>query len=402
MASVRRVRDWYAESFHELVEFPRIQVPASFKARDRMPLPSASAAVAATAPPVHRYYTPVDADVPVSDDMRAYTANFVTLIVLASSSSSSSSSKVFLSSAKLPLNGTSISMPENKQTTDNNECVDSTPTPTVGTLKSRFERQLKSAPGSPTSRSPCSRSSDQVHVAQFGDAKNQLAQGNNETKSVPACAVTAAVVLEALAGVHVSTLRGAFESAAVATVTPAAVVPTTQAAVATATALIKTQETSACPELAGTVATEIPTSFESTAATHVPAVPAQAEKKRSTAGKVLRWVRRRAGHRGSAPAAAVNPEAKVAAVVESMAIDSTLVKLPAEFGSDQTLVESASSSRWSSIKARVSNLLGGASSTVKVSAATPEPRSIKFGVKVLPNSSAPVVLRSAVAAVDGF
>ncbi|KAI9184527.1 [Pyruvate dehydrogenase (acetyl-transferring)] kinase isozyme 2 [Blastocladiella emersonii ATCC 22665] len=80
MASVRRVRDWYAESFHELVEFPRIQVPASFKARDRMPLPSASAAVAATAPPVHRYYTPVDADVPVSDDMRAYTADFVTLI----------------------------------------------------------------------------------------------------------------------------------------------------------------------------------------------------------------------------------------------------------------------------------------------------------------------------------
>ncbi|KAI9184454.1 hypothetical protein H9P43_003507 [Blastocladiella emersonii ATCC 22665] len=319
--------------------------------------------------------------------------------------SSSSSSKVFSSSAKLPLNGTSISMPENKQTTNNNECVDSTPTPTAGTLKHRFE-QLALAPGSSKSRSPCSRSKDQVHIAHFGgDAKNQLGQGNNETKSVPACAVTAAVVLEALAGVHVSTLRASFEPAAVAAVTPA-IVPTTQTAVVDApvstAASIKLQETSTCTDPAGTVATEFSTLFESTNATHVPAVPAQAEKKRSTAGKVLRWVRRRAGHRGSAPAAAVNPEAKVAAVAESMAIDSTLVKLSAELGSDQTLVESASSSRWSTIKARFSNLLGGASSTVKVSAATSEPRSTKFGVKVLPSSSASVVLRSAVAAVDAL
>ncbi|KAI9184511.1 hypothetical protein H9P43_003564 [Blastocladiella emersonii ATCC 22665] len=317
------------------------------------------------------------------------------------SSSSSSSSKMFSSSVKLPLNGTSINMPGNKKTTDNNECVDSTPTPTVGTLKHRFERQLKSAPSLPTTRSPCSRSEDQVHVAQFGDAKNQLAQGNNETKSVPACAVTAAAVLEALAGVHVSALCASFEPAAVATVTPAAAVPTIQAAVVNAlvstAAPIKTQETSTCPDPAGTVATEFSTTFEST---RVPAATAQAEKKRSTAGNVLRWVRRRAGHRGSAPAAAADPEAKVAIVAKSMAINSNLVKLPAELGSDQTLVESASTSRWSSIKARFSNLLGGASSTVKVSAATSEPRSTKFGVKVLPNSSAPVVLRSAVAAVD--
>ncbi|KAI9184579.1 hypothetical protein H9P43_003634 [Blastocladiella emersonii ATCC 22665] len=298
--------------------------------------------------------------------------------------SSSSSSKVFSSSAKLPLNGTSISMPENKQTTNNNECVDSTPTPTAGTLKHRFE-QLALAPGSSKSRSPCSRSKDQVHIAHFGgDAKNQLGQGNNETKSVPACAVTAAVVLEALAGVHVSTLRASFEPAAVAAVTPA-IVPTTQTAVVDApvstAASIKLQETSTCTDPAGTVATEFSTLFESTNATHAPAVTAQAEKKRSTAGNVLRW-------------------AKVAAVAESMAIDSNLVKLPAELGSDQTLVESASSSRWSTIKDRFSNLLGGASSTVKVSAKTSEPRSTKFGVKVLPTSSAPVVLRSAVAAVD--
>ncbi|KAI9188044.1 hypothetical protein H9P43_002435 [Blastocladiella emersonii ATCC 22665] len=118
----------------------------------------------------------------------------------------------------------------------------------------------------------------------FGNDKNQLAQGDNKTKSVPACAVTAAAVLNALAGVHVLTLRAAFEPAAVTAVTPAAV-PTTQAA---ATALIKTKETSTCPDSAGTVSTEFSTTFGLTAATHAPTAPAKAEKKRSTAGKVLR------------------------------------------------------------------------------------------------------------------
>ncbi|KAI9183099.1 hypothetical protein H9P43_004016 [Blastocladiella emersonii ATCC 22665] len=304
-------------------------------------------------------------------------------IVLAAPASSSPKSSV--SSVKRPLrvvvapaNGTSgCNVPENKD----NECVvDSTPTPKVGTLKDRFE-QLATAPGSPAGTSPrsaCSLSSDQVHIA--------------KSKSATAYSATAAaaVVLESLAGANVATLRASFEptAAAVAAVAPAAPTDQIPAAVDTlASIAAPIKEIASCPAPAAAAPT--------------------AEKKRSAAGKVLRWVRRRAGHRGSAPLVAVDPELKVvAAATEAVevnvvnVVDSNLAVLSAELGSDQTLVDDhESTSRWSSFTARIGRLLGGASSTVKAPAvlSEPKPRSTKQrGVKVLPTTPSPVVvLRSA-------
>ncbi|KAI9183221.1 hypothetical protein H9P43_004224 [Blastocladiella emersonii ATCC 22665] len=311
-----------------------------------------------------------------------------------SSKSPVSSVKHSLRVVVAPANGTSsCNVPGNK-VADNECAVDSTPTPTVGTLKDRFE-QLASAPSSPAGTSPrsaCSRSSDQVHVVKFIGDNGHFVQGDDtiKSKSAPAGPATAAaVVLGTLAGVHVATLRASFEPttvavAAVAPVTPATDVPAAVDTLASTAAPIK--EIVSCP---------VP----------VAAAPT-AEKKRSAAGKVLRWVRRRAGHRGSASPAAVDPEVKVVVAAEAVeanvanVVGSNLAVLSAALGSDQTLVDNhESTSRWSSFKARIGSLLGGASSTVKASAVSSEskPHPIKRGgVKVLPTTPSPVVvLRSA-------
>ncbi|KAI9183124.1 hypothetical protein H9P43_004041 [Blastocladiella emersonii ATCC 22665] len=287
-------------------------------------------------------------------------------------------------------NGTSgCNVPDN-MVADNECAVDLTPTPTVGTLKDRFE-QLASVPGSPTStgsRSACARSSDQVNVAKFVGDNGQFVQSDTiKSKSVTAGPATAAaVVLGTLAGANVATLRASFEptAAVVAAVAPAAPTDQIPAAVDTlASTAAPIKEIASCPAPAAAAPT--------------------AEKKRSAAGKVLRWVCRRAGHRGSAPSAAVDPEVKVVAAAEAVkvnVIDSNLAVLSAKLGSDQTLVDNhESTSRWSSFKVRIGSLLGGASSTVKAPAVSSEskPRSTKQrGVKVLPTTLSPVVvLRSA-------
>ncbi|KAI9220069.1 alpha-ketoacid dehydrogenase kinase N-terminal domain-containing protein [Blastocladiella britannica] len=76
MTSVCRVRDWYAESFHELVTFPRIELPAEFKAKERV----AANGLVAVPPLSHRYYSPVDPEIPVSSEIIDYNRDFVTLI----------------------------------------------------------------------------------------------------------------------------------------------------------------------------------------------------------------------------------------------------------------------------------------------------------------------------------
>ncbi|KAI9183155.1 hypothetical protein H9P43_004072 [Blastocladiella emersonii ATCC 22665] len=314
----------------------------------------------------------------------------IALAAPVSSSPSSPKSPVSLVKHSLrvvvaPANGTSgRNVPENKVA--DNECfVDSTPTPKVGTLKDRFE-QLATAPGSPAGTSPrsaCSRSSDQVNVAKLVSDNGHFVQSDTiKFKSATAGPATAAaaVVLESLAEANVATLRATFEPttaavAAVAPVTPTTDVPAAVDTLASTAAPIK--EIASCPAPAAAAPT--------------------AEKKRSAAGKVLRWVRRRAGHRGSAPLVAVDPEVKVRRRLEP----GRPVGLSAALGSDQTLVDNheSSASRWSSFKARIGSLLGGVSSTVKVSVVSsePKPRSTKHrGVKVLPTTSSPVVvLRSA-------
>ncbi|KNE73180.1 hypothetical protein AMAG_17372 [Allomyces macrogynus ATCC 38327] len=77
MASVRRVRDWYAESFTELVDFPRMETPAALKARDRVTVDANGHVVP---PPIHRYFTPVDPAAAVPAECEAYNAEFVELI----------------------------------------------------------------------------------------------------------------------------------------------------------------------------------------------------------------------------------------------------------------------------------------------------------------------------------
>ncbi|ORZ41243.1 mitochondrial branched-chain alpha-ketoacid dehydrogenase kinase-domain-containing protein [Catenaria anguillulae PL171] len=78
MESVRKVRDWYATSFQELVEFPRIDnLPPEFKSRERMTDPSN---VNGAAPSCHRYYTYMDPSTQVNDDIVAYNRSFVDLI----------------------------------------------------------------------------------------------------------------------------------------------------------------------------------------------------------------------------------------------------------------------------------------------------------------------------------
>ncbi|KAI9183198.1 hypothetical protein H9P43_004115 [Blastocladiella emersonii ATCC 22665] len=324
----------------------------------------------------------------------------IALAAPVSSSPSSPKSPVSLVKHSLrvvvaPANGTSgRNVPENKVA--DNECVvDSTPTPKVGTLKDRFE-QLATAPGSPAGTSPrsaCLRSSDQVNVANFAGNNGQLVQGDSaKSKSATAGPATAAaVVLETLVGVHVATLRASFEPttvavAAVAPITPTTDVPAAVDTLASTAAPIK--EIVSCPA-------------------PVAAAPT-AGKKRSAAGNVLRWVRRRAGHRGSAFPAAVDPEVKVVAAAETIeasvisGVGSNLAVLSAELGSDQTLVDNHElTSRWSSFKARIGSLFGGASSTVKASAVSSEskPCSTKQrGVKVLLSfAAAPaVVLRSTI------
>ncbi|KAI9184186.1 hypothetical protein H9P43_003242 [Blastocladiella emersonii ATCC 22665] len=318
------------------------------------------------------------------------------------STSTSSSPKVPLSSARPSLcivvastTGTSRNAPENTKDGDIDECVvDSTPTSSVGTLKSRF-KQFASPLGSPATRSPCSRSSDKLHLVHHDDGVQQRGGGTVKSAAFSGAA-TAAKLEAALAAVHVSALRATFEPApaAIAVATTAESKPSASAVSALEFIVSNEQAVIQVPAPANTTTT-IPT-----------------KKKRSAAGKVLRWVRRHAGHRGSASPTAANPKVKmeVAAAVVQLPESannngSNLAPVSEEFGSDQTLVnnfdKSAAPSRWSSFKTRIGSLLGGASSTVMVSSVPlceSKSRPIKHGVKVLPSASSVVpvvVLRSA-------
>ncbi|KAI9184124.1 hypothetical protein H9P43_003180 [Blastocladiella emersonii ATCC 22665] len=333
------------------------------------------------------------------------------------STSTSSSPNIAVSSVQLssfrvvvaPTTGTSRNAPENTKHSDNDECVvDSTPTSSVGTLKSQFE-QFASPLGSPATRSPCSRSSDKLHLVHHDGVQQR---GDGTIKSVAAFGgvATTAELEAALATVHVSALRATFEPAPVAIAVATTAESKSAASVASAFKVIESNDQAAAIQVpaSGTVS-EVPVSANTT--TTIPT-----EKKRSAAGKVLRWVRRHAGHRGSASPTAANPEVKVevaAAVVQLPESANNngpnLAPVSEEFGSDQTLAnnsfdESAAPSRWSSFKTRIGSLLDGASSTVKVSSVSSyesksKSRPIKHGVKVLPSavsSVAPVVvLRSA-------
>jgi len=73
MPSVVRVRDWYAESFKELIEFPKLDLPRTFKVKERIsPTPN-------TAPAGHRYFHPVE-DVEVPPEIVEYNKDFVKVI----------------------------------------------------------------------------------------------------------------------------------------------------------------------------------------------------------------------------------------------------------------------------------------------------------------------------------
>jgi pyruvate dehydrogenase kinase 2/3/4 len=93
MPSVRKVRDWYAESFADLTEFPKMAIPAELKVRERVNLsiqmvdhkkdefPSVNfnGSVPNTIAG-HRYFTPIDAEVMISSDARNYVQEFVRVI----------------------------------------------------------------------------------------------------------------------------------------------------------------------------------------------------------------------------------------------------------------------------------------------------------------------------------
>ncbi|KAJ1505171.1 hypothetical protein HMI54_006202 [Coelomomyces lativittatus] len=76
MPSVRRVRDWYAESFHELIEFPNFVYPKDIIHRERVRV---SVTQGLTSHLVHRYFNNVD-DANLPPTASLYNQEFVDLI----------------------------------------------------------------------------------------------------------------------------------------------------------------------------------------------------------------------------------------------------------------------------------------------------------------------------------